>query len=86
MIPANALVDIAATTVFGNKFVQLVDPAHPSPQSMHAGQVLDSTHVTVEVNTLFEHLTSVLSKIVVSPPSIRAMSILSLRPIAHPNR
>jgi virulence factor Mce-like protein len=62
-IPANVLVDIASTTVFGAKFVQLIPPADPSPQSMHAGQVLDAGHVTVEINTLFEELTSVLSKI-----------------------
>ena len=30
---------------------------------MHAGQVLDAKHVTVEINTVFEQLTSVLSKI-----------------------
>ena len=30
---------------------------------MRAGQVLDADHVTVEVNTVFEQLTSVLSKI-----------------------
>jgi phospholipid/cholesterol/gamma-HCH transport system substrate-binding protein len=62
-IPANVLVDIASTTVFGAKFVQLIPPADPSPLSMHAGQVLDAGHVTVEINTVFEELTSVLSKI-----------------------
>ena len=62
-IPSNVLVDIASTTVFGAKFVQLVDPADPSPQSIHAGQVLDATHVTVEINTVFQQLTSLLSKI-----------------------
>src|SRR5687768_15425419 len=40
LIPANALVDIASTTVFGSKFVQLVPPEEPSPQSMAPGQVL----------------------------------------------
>jgi virulence factor Mce-like protein len=63
LIPANALVDIASTTVFGAKFVQLIDPAQPSSQSMHAGQILDATHVTVEFNTLFRQLTATLSKI-----------------------
>jgi len=63
LIPANVLVDIASTTVFGAKLVQLVPPAHPSPQTMHAGQVLDAKSVTVEINTVFEQLTSVLSKI-----------------------
>jgi phospholipid/cholesterol/gamma-HCH transport system substrate-binding protein len=62
-IPANVLVEIAAPTVFGAKFVQLVPPADPSPQRMHSGQVLDAKSVTVETNTLFEELTSVLAKI-----------------------
>jgi virulence factor Mce-like protein len=62
-IPANVSVDIASTTVFGAKFVQLVDPADPSPTAMYPGQVLDAQQVTVEINTVFEQLTSVLSKI-----------------------
>ena len=60
LIPANVLVDITAPTVFGAKFVELVPPAQPSARSLHAGQVLDSQHVTVEVNTVFKHLTEVL--------------------------
>jgi len=60
LIPANVLVDLTSPTVFGAKFVELVAPAEPSSQSLHAGQVLDSQHVTVEVNTVFKHLTSVL--------------------------
>ena len=60
LIPANVLVDITAPTVFGAKFVDLVPPAQPSAQSLHAGQVLDSQHVTVEINTVFQQLTSVL--------------------------
>ena len=41
----------------------LIAPAEPSPQPIHAGQVLDSQHVTVEINTVFEQLTAVLSRI-----------------------
>lgn len=63
LIPANVLVDIASTTVFGAKFVQLIPPADPSPQTMYAGQVLDTENVTVEFNTVFEQLTSVLAQI-----------------------
>ncbi|MCV6982605.1 MCE family protein, partial [Mycolicibacterium pulveris] len=55
--------DITSTTVFGAKFIELVPPATPSPQRLHAGQVLDNKHVTVEINTVFERLTAVLSKI-----------------------
>jgi phospholipid/cholesterol/gamma-HCH transport system substrate-binding protein len=63
LIPANVLVSIAATTAFGAKYVQLIPPEHPSSQSMHAGQVLDAGHVTVEINTVFQQLTSLLRKI-----------------------
>ncbi|BBY43289.1 MCE family protein [Mycolicibacterium celeriflavum] len=62
-IPANALVDIASPTVFGAKQVQFVFPDEPSPQSLHAGQVIEAQHVMVEMNTVFEQLTSVLSAI-----------------------
>lgn len=63
IIPANVRVYITATTAFGAKFVELIPPEHPSGQSMRAGQVLDADHVTVEINTVFQRLTSVLSKI-----------------------
>jgi len=63
LIPSNVLVDIASTTVFGAKFVQLVPPDHPSAEPLAAGAVLDSKKVTVEINTVFEQLTQVLSHI-----------------------
>lgn len=63
LIPANTGVEIASSTVFGAKFVQLVPPAEPSQKSMYAGQVLDATHTTVEINTVFEQLVSVLAQI-----------------------
>ena len=62
-IPANALVDIASPTVFGAKQVQFVFPDDPSPESLRSGQVIDAQHVMVEVNTVFEQLTSLLSTI-----------------------
>lgn len=62
-IPANVLVDIASTTAFGAKFVELVPPAEPAPQPLRAGQVLEGKHVTVETNTVFQQLTSLLSAI-----------------------
>lgn len=67
-IPANVLVDIASTTVFGAKYVQFVFPPDPSPESLRPGQVLAAKHVMVEINTVFENLTSVLSK--VDPPKL----------------
>jgi virulence factor Mce-like protein len=63
VIPANVLVDITSSTVFGAKFVEMLPPAEPSAQPLHAGQTFESKRVTVETNTVFEQLTSVLSKI-----------------------
>ena len=63
LIPSNVLVDITAPTVFGAKFVNLVPPAEPSSRHLSAGQVLASEHVTVEINTVFQRLTSVLDRI-----------------------
>jgi virulence factor Mce-like protein len=60
LIPHNVLVNITEPTVFGAKFVELVPPPQPSAQSLQAHQVLDSQHVTVEINTVFKHLTAVL--------------------------
>jgi phospholipid/cholesterol/gamma-HCH transport system substrate-binding protein len=62
-IPANTLVDITSSTVFGAKFVRLVAPSEPSSATMYAGQVLDARNVTVENKTVFQQLTAVLSKI-----------------------
>jgi phospholipid/cholesterol/gamma-HCH transport system substrate-binding protein len=62
-IPANVLVDISSSTVFGAKSVELVEPPDPSAQRLAKGQQLDAQHVTVETNTLFQQLTSVLKAI-----------------------
>ncbi|MEV3906004.1 MCE family protein [Mycobacterium sp. NPDC050551] len=63
LIPSNVLVDIASTTVFGAKFVELVAPPDPEPTRLAAGQVIENRHVTVEVNTVFQQLVNVLDKI-----------------------
>jgi phospholipid/cholesterol/gamma-HCH transport system substrate-binding protein len=63
LIPANVLVDITSSTVFGAKFVELVAPAEPSAQRLHAGQTLEGQHVMVEINTVFQQLVSVLAQI-----------------------
>ncbi|WP_099024414.1 MCE family protein [Mycolicibacterium palauense] len=63
LIPSNVRADIESTTVFGAKFVNLAAPDNPSPKPMYAGQVLQGQHVTVEINTVFQQLVSVLSKI-----------------------
>jgi virulence factor Mce-like protein len=63
LIPKNVLVDIASTTVFGAKFVELVPPADPSLQHLRKDDVLKGEHVTVKINTVFQQLTSLLSTI-----------------------
>ncbi|MDP9166765.1 MAG: MCE family protein, partial [Actinomycetota bacterium] len=62
-IPANVGVNITSTTVFGAKFVELVNPADPSPKRLSRGQQVDVGHVTVEINTVFQQLTSVLKAV-----------------------
>ena len=62
-IPDNVAVDIASPTVFGVKSVNLVPPEYPSDRTLQPGQRLDSQRVTVEFNTIFEQLTSVLTEI-----------------------
>jgi len=63
VIPANVGADITSSTVFGSKFVELVPPADPSAQPLRADQVIKGNHVTVEINTVFQQLVSVLSQI-----------------------
>jgi phospholipid/cholesterol/gamma-HCH transport system substrate-binding protein len=63
LIPSNVLVDITSNTVFGAKYVQLNAPPEPSPKKMYRDQVIQSQHVTVEINTAFQQLVSLLDKI-----------------------
>ena len=64
VIPADVGAAITSSTVFGSKFVELVPPARPSPQSLRAGTVIQGgDNVTVELNTVFEKLVSVLSAV-----------------------
>ena len=63
LIPANVDVNIKATTVFGNKYVSLTSPEHPTPQRITPQQVIEARSVTTEFNTLFETLTSIAEKV-----------------------
>jgi virulence factor Mce-like protein len=62
-IPANVGAEITSSTVFGSKFVELVPPADPSAASLSAGKVIRGGNVTVEINTVFEQLVSVLAEV-----------------------
>ncbi len=63
LIPANAIAEIKATTVFGNKYVSFRSPSDPSKARISSADVIDVTHVTTEFNTLFETLTSISEKV-----------------------
>lgn len=67
-IPGNVLVNIASSTVFGAKSVELVPPESPSAQRLRSGQTLRGQHVMVEINTVFQQLVAVLSHI--DPPKL----------------
>ncbi|MCC3328548.1 MCE family protein [Nocardia abscessus] len=63
LVPSNADVDIRSTTVFGAKYVNFVVPQQPSSTPLRPGATLTAQRVTVEFNTLFQHLSDVLAKI-----------------------
>jgi len=63
LIPSNVNVDIESSTVFGSKFVNFVPPPDPSAEKLRPGQVIQSQHVMVEINTVFQQLVQVLDKI-----------------------
>lgn len=62
-LPANVGVDIKSTTVFGAKYVNFTVPQSPSSQSLRPGATVSATAVTVEFNTLFQRLSTILEKI-----------------------
>ncbi|OYN79049.1 MCE family protein [Mycolicibacterium sphagni] len=63
LIPANAIAEVKASTVFGNKYVSFRSPADPVKQRISSKDVIDVSHVTTEFNTLFETLTSISEKV-----------------------
>jgi virulence factor Mce-like protein len=64
LIPSDVTVDIASSTVFGAKFVQMVpQPGGGSTGTLQPGQTIQSGHVTVEINTVFQQLVGLLDKI-----------------------
>jgi phospholipid/cholesterol/gamma-HCH transport system substrate-binding protein len=59
-IPGNPVVALSQLTAFGAKTVQMSDPAQASG-TLQDGAHLDTGHVTVEVNDLFQRLQTVLN-------------------------
>jgi phospholipid/cholesterol/gamma-HCH transport system substrate-binding protein len=64
-IPANVSVEILPTTLFGQKYVQFVDPTAPASQSLRDGAVIPSSRVTtsVELETVLAELFPLLRAI-----------------------
>ncbi|WP_343601241.1 MCE family protein [Mycobacterium sp.] len=63
LIPANVVARIEAATAFGNKYVSLSAPKHPTSQRVSPDGVINARSVTTEFNTLFETLTSIAEKV-----------------------
>ncbi|GAA2862105.1 MCE family protein [Pseudonocardia halophobica] len=76
-IPANVLAKIEPSTIFGAKNVSLSLPDAPSATPLARGAVLDTRQVTVEVNTVFDNLATVLRT--VDPAKLNA----TLGELAH---
>ena len=63
-LPSNVEAEIKSSTAFGAKYVDLIVPsAGASHQPLAKGAVLQSRNVTVEVNTVFENLQSIVHAI-----------------------
>ena len=62
-LPSNVEAEIKSSTAFGAKYVDLIVPPDRSSQPLRAGAVVQSRNVTVEVNTVFENLQSVVRQI-----------------------
>ncbi len=62
-IPANAVVHIASSTIFGAKSVEFIPPKSPSATALRPGAHLAVSAVSLEVNTLFQSLMGLLQKI-----------------------
>ena len=63
-LPSNLEAEIKSSTAFGAKYVDLIVPdSGPSPTPLKPGSVLRSRNVTVEVNTVFENLQSVVHSV-----------------------
>lgn len=68
-IAGNSGAQIAATTVFGAKYVDLTVPANPVGR-LQPGTVIEASNVTTEVNTVFQNLVDVTEAI--EPDKLKA--------------
>lgn len=63
LIPANAIVEVEASTMFGNKFIAFRSPAKPSQARISELDVIDITHVTTEFDPLYEKMLSITESV-----------------------
>ncbi len=63
LIPANVDAQIKASTVFGNKYVSFTSPKDPVKTRISSSDVIKTSGVTTEFNTLFETLISISEKV-----------------------
>ena len=56
IIPKNVTARIIPKTLFGEKYVSLQVPAHPSSQNIKAGDTISESHVAIEVEKVLEDL------------------------------
>ncbi|WP_328360883.1 MCE family protein [Mycobacterium sp. NBC_00419] len=62
-LPGNVEAEIKSSTAFGAKYVDLIVPSDGASGRLAPGAVLRSRNVTVEVNTVFQNLQSVVRSI-----------------------
>ena len=82
-LPSNVEAEIKSTTAFGSKYVDLIVPEHPDATTLKPGAVLHSSNVTIEVNTVFENLQSVVQT--VDPAKMNAVEAFPKRCAAKAN-
>ncbi len=74
-IPANVVAQIESPTVFGAKYVDLSLPAAPSSGRIFAGDVINNSGVTTEINTVFKSLDGVLTSVNVADLNVTLTSL-----------
>jgi phospholipid/cholesterol/gamma-HCH transport system substrate-binding protein len=62
-IPANVRASIEAPTLFGPKYLSLQVAGHPLAARVRAGQVIEPTATSTEIDTVFANLVSVLNSL-----------------------
>jgi phospholipid/cholesterol/gamma-HCH transport system substrate-binding protein len=62
-LPSDVQAEIKSSTAFGAKYVDLIAPPGSSSKPLAPNAVLQSKNVTVEVNTVFQNLQSVVQSI-----------------------